>query len=256
MTIMKHAIITGGAKGVGAACCRLLEQQDFRVSIFDIDTSAGAELEKELGNNVQFLKCDVSVNDQVRAAVEKAISNFGEIELLVNNAGIQLYGSLTETTEEAWDRLMNINLKSYFLCTKECIPSMQKNGKGVIINVSSVQAFISQKKVMAYTTAKTALLGFTRSIAVDYSPEIRSVAICPGTIDTPLLHNALAESPNPDSLLKECENMHLLKRIGKPEEVAELIAFVASDKAAFITGQAIRIDGGLGIEIAGSKAGS
>lgn len=248
----KHAVVTGGAKGVGAACCRILCREGFAVSFLDIDQAAGKALQQELSTS-RYLRCDVSKAEEVSNAIAEAIHHFGEIDLLVNNAGIQLYGSITETSEEAWDRLMNINLKSYFLCAKEVIPSMQRNGKGVIINVSSVQAFITQKSVAAYTTAKTALLGLTRSIAVDYSPQIRSVAICPGTIDTPLLRNALSESPDPQKVFEECEEMHLLKRVGQPEEVAELIAFVASGKAAFMTGQAIRIDGGLGIEIAGSR---
>lgn len=248
----KHAVVTGGAKGVGAACCKILCREGFAVSFLDIDQAVGKALEQELSSSL-YLRCDVSRAEEVNNAIAEAIDHYGEIDLLVNNAGIQLYGSITETSEEAWDRLMNINLKSYFLCAKEVIPSMQRNGKGVIVNVSSVQAFITQKSVAAYTTAKTALLGLTRSIAVDYSPQIRSVAICPGTIDTPMLRSSLAESPDPQSIFEECEDMHLLKRVGQPEEVAELIAFVASGKAAFMTGQAIRIDGGLGIEIAGSR---
>ena len=130
---------------------------------------------------------------------------------------------------------------------------MISHGSGVVINVASVQAFLSQQKVAAYTTAKSALLGLTRSIAVDYSPTIRCVAVCPGTIDTPMLRDAIALSPNPDAVMQECIDMHLLKRIGSPQEVAELILFLCSDKASFITGQAIRIDGGLGITIQGSK---
>jgi NAD(P)-dependent dehydrogenase (short-subunit alcohol dehydrogenase family) len=130
---------------------------------------------------------------------------------------------------------------------------MQKKGKGVVVNLSSVQAYISQEKVAAYTTSKTAILGLTRSIAVDYSPTIRSVAICPGTIDTPMLYKAIAESPDPEAVLQECHDMHLTKRIGTAEEVAELILFVSGEKAGFMTGQAIRIDGGLGISIGGSK---
>ena len=124
----------------------------------------------------------------------------------------------------------------------------------MIINVSSVQAFICQTQVAAYVASKSALLGLTRSIAVDYSPKIRSVAICPGTVDTPMLDDALKASSYPEKVLEECNEMHLTKRIGTPDEIAELIAYVASDKAGFMTGHAIRIDGGLGIIAGGSKS--
>ena len=148
---------------------------------------------------------------------------------------------------------MNVNLKSFFLCSKYAIPLMQKKQKGVVINVASVQAFLSQQNVAAYTTAKSAILGLTRSIAVDYAPHIRCVAVCPGTIDTPMLRDSISLSPDPDEVMQECIDMHLTKRIGRPEEVAELILYLCDDKASFITGQAIRIDGGLGITIQGSK---
>lgn len=253
MKVRKLVVITGGAKGIGASCARLFSKESYNIVILDIDSTSGKELEDELGNSCLFISCDVSESEQVKKAIEKSIDHFGEIDVLVNNAGIQTYGTLTETTDEVWDKVMNVNLKSHFICAKECIPSMQRNGKGVVVNISSVQAFISQNNVAAYTTAKTALLGLTRSIAVDYSPMIRSVAICPGTVDTPMFRNAIAESPDPEEVFKECEEMHLTKRVAKPDEIAELIAFVASDKAAFITGQPIRVDGGLGIMAAGSK---
>ena len=130
---------------------------------------------------------------------------------------------------------------------------MIENKKGVVINISSVQAFVSQQNVSAYTTAKTAILGLTRSIAVDYAPMVRCVAVCPGTIDTPMLRDAINLSPDPASVMEECIDMHLTKRIGTAEEVAELVKYLCDDKSSFITGQSIRIDGGLGITIAGSK---
>lgn len=249
----KHIIVTGGAKGIGACCVRLFVEKSNNVTILDVDAENGKKLAEDIGDLCQFIKCDVSDTDQVVEAVENAIERFGEIGVLVNNAGINPYGTVTETSDELWDRVMNVNLKSHFICARECIPSMLRNGKGVVINVSSVQAFLSQQKVAAYTTSKTALLGLTRSIAVDYSPEIRSVAICPGTVDTPMLQKAIQESPKPEEVYKECEDMHLANRIASPEEIAEVIVFAASDKAGFITGQAIRIDGGLGIMVAGSK---
>ncbi|MEX0904249.1 MAG: glucose 1-dehydrogenase [Balneolaceae bacterium] len=249
----KHIIITGGAKGIGAGCVRLFAEKSHNITILDLDADNGKKLAENIGYSCRFVRCDVSNTDEVVKAVQKSINRFGEISVLVNNVGINPYGTVTETTDELWNRVMNINLKSHFICARECIPSMLRNGKGVIVNIASVQAFVTQNKVAAYTTSKTALLGLTRSIAVDYSPTIRSVAICPGTVDTPMLRTAIQESSNPEEVLKECENMHLANRIADPDEIAELILFAASDKAGFITGQSIRIDGGLGIRVAGSK---
>lgn len=249
----KNVIITGGAKGVGASCARLFIKKFYNVIILDVDQAAGRKLEAELGESCNFIACDVSKADEVKRAFTSVIDQFGEISVLVNNAGIQVYGDIVNTSEDQWDHVMNVNLKSYFLCGKEAIPSMLKNDTGVIINVSSVQAFISQQNVAAYTTSKSALLGLTRSIAVDYGPNIRCVAICPGSVDTPMFRDAISKSEDPEKVYKECEQMHLMDRIARPEEVAELILFAASDKASFITGQALRIDGGLGISIPGSK---
>ena len=222
------------------------------VCILDIDEK-GKEYAKELGGKTLFIKCDVSKEELVKKAFTKIIEQMGDIDVLVNNAGIQTYGTVTDTTEEEWDRVININVKSAFLCAKYALPSMMKKDKGCVVNISSVQAFITQKNVAGYTTSKTAMIGLTRSIAVDYAPNIRCVAVCPGTTDTPMLKESFALSPDPDEVYRECVDMHLTKRIGTSEEVAEFIAYLASDKASFITGQAYRIDGGLGITIGGSK---
>ena len=245
-------VVTGGAKGIGGACVKAFTEGGAKVCILDID-QAGQEFADTLGNDTFFIHCDVSKEDEVKTAFRKIEKNLGAVEVLVNNAGIQRYSTVTETSEEEWDLVMNVNLKSAFLCSKYAIPMMVNNNKGCVINVASVQSFISQKNVAPYTTSKTALLGLTRSIAVDYAPNIRSVAVCPGTVDTPMFRNSIQESPNPDEVLEECNEMHLVKRICSSEEVGELITYLASDKAGFITGQAIRIDGGLGITIGGSK---
>ena len=245
-------VVTGGAKGIGGACVKAFTEGGAKVCILDID-QAGQEFADTLGNDTFFIHCDVSKEDEVKTAFRKIEKNLGAVEILVNNAGIQRYSTVTETSEEEWDLVMNVNLKSAFLCSKYAIPMMVNNNKGCVINVASVQSFISQKNVAPYTTSKTALLGLTRSIAVDYAPNIRSVAVCPGTVDTPMFRNSIQESPNPDEVLEECNEMHLVKRICYSEEVGELITYLSSDKAGFITGQAIRIDGGLGITIAGSK---
>lgn len=238
-------MITGGSKGIGAACVELFLQEGGKVAVLDVVPSQNT--------NVFYQKCNISIELEVQSCISTIVSNLGEIDVLVNNAGIQRYGTVTETTSDTWDEVMNVNLKSAFFCTKYCIPSMLRKDGGVIINVASVQAFLTQQKVAAYATSKAALLGLTRSIAVDYSPKIRCVAVCPGTVDTPMVRDSFNQSPDPAAVLKECEDMHLLQRIAEPSEIAQLITFLSSEKASFITGQAIRIDGGLGIMIRGSK---
>jgi NAD(P)-dependent dehydrogenase (short-subunit alcohol dehydrogenase family) len=248
----KNVVVTGGAKGIGGSCSKVFHELGANVCILDIDEK-GKEFANELGGKSFFVQCDVSKESQVTKAFTQIVEQMGDIDVLVNNAGIQTYGTVTETTEEEWDRVINVNVKSAFLCSKFALPSMIKKPNGCIVNVSSVQAFITQKNVAGYTTSKTAMLGLTRSIAVDYAPNIRCVAVCPGTTDTPMLKESFALSPDPDKVYQECVDMHLTKRIGTSDEVAEFIAYLASDNAGFITGQAFRIDGGLGITIGGSK---
>jgi NAD(P)-dependent dehydrogenase (short-subunit alcohol dehydrogenase family) len=245
----KTVVVTGGGKGIGAACAKVFFDAGANVVVLDKDDDTSG-----ITNERWFVvQCDVSSEAQVIEAAEKVWQRYNSIHYLVNNAGIQRYGTVVDTTADEWDKVMNVNLKSYFLCAKYFIPLIQKSGSGVIINVASVQAFVSQKNVAAYTTAKTAILGLTRSIAIDFAPNIRCVAVCPGTIDTPMVRTSFSLSPNPDEVLQECIDMHPIGRIGTPEDVAEVVKFMCDDKAGFITGQYIRVDGGLGITINGSK---
>lgn len=248
----KHVVVTGGVKGIGRACVDVFIRDGASVSILDIDP-AGANLEAGSAGKIRFFLCDVSQFSAIEKSINGAIQHFGDIDVLVNNAGVNRYATVTDTSEEEWDFVMNVNLKSAFAASKFAIPSMIQKGGGVVVNVSSVQAFLSQSQVAAYTTSKTAMLGLTRSIAVDYGPRIRCVAVCPGTINTPMLQAAIRESPDPDEVFRECEEMHLVKKVGDPVEVGEFIAFLASSKASFMTGQAFRIDGGLGVSVGGSK---
>ncbi len=247
MSNKRTIVITGGNKGIGAACVQLCLEEGMNVAVMDMDTH------NHLPAEVYYQVCNVSDEQQVAECIQNIVKRFGTVHALVNNAGIQRYGTVTETSSALWDEVMNVNLKSMFLCAHYVLPHMQQQQDGIIINISSVQAFHSQPKVAAYTTAKTAILGLTRSIAVDYAPHIRCVAVCPGTVDTPMLRDAIALSPDPAAVLKECEDMHLLQRIAQPKEIAELVIFLCNNKATFITGQAIRADGGLGVMIEGSK---
>lgn len=244
----KTVIVSGGSNGIGEACARTFYEAGANVGILDL---AAPKEEDDVRRFYQ--KVDVSKSDQVQKGIDAVYEKFGAIHYLVNSAGIQTYGTAEDTTEEDWDKVMNINLKSQFLTSKYSIPHMKKNPAGVIINVSSAQAFVTQDNVAGYATTKAAIIGLSRSIAIDFAPQIRCVAVCPGTIDTPMLRNAVNLSPDPAAVMKECEDMHILKRIGTAEEVASLVKFLCSDEAGFITGGAIRIDGGIGIKIEGSK---
>ncbi|WP_336518377.1 SDR family NAD(P)-dependent oxidoreductase [Pollutibacter soli] len=248
----KTVIITGGAKGIGAACVKNFRRKNANVVILDIDEQ-GAELASAADDHVLFLKTDITVEAEVKNAIDYAAKIFGGIDVLVNNAAIQYYARVTECTVEQWDKTFAVNVRGGFLCAKYAIPYMQNRGAGVVINMSSVQAIVSQSQVAAYASSKEAQLGLTRCIAIDYAPEIRSVAICPGSVNTPLFQSLIAQSADPASSLRESEEMHLAKRLADPDEIAEFVAWLSSDHAKFITGQAFRIDGGLGIMIPGSK---
>ncbi len=249
----KVAVVTGGAKGIGRATSFRFLEDGAKVVVLDVDETAGTSLITQFPDRGLFIKCDVSDSGQVRRAFDQLFEHFGGVDYLVNNAGIQRYSTVTETTDEEWDLVMNVNLKSAFLCARSAIPSMLERGGGVVINVSSVQAMLSQANVAPYTTSKTAMLGLTRSIAIDYAPTVRCVAVCPGTVDTPMLAWAAQQSPDPEAVYREVNEMHPLGRIAESTEIADLILYLASDRAGFITGQPIRIDGGLGISLSGSK---
>jgi len=241
-------VVTGGSKGIGGATSEAFLADGAKVAVLDIEPPTF----KAAADRLLFLKTDVARSNEVNAAFDKIIASFGGVDVLVNNAGIQRYGTVADTSEEVWDQIIGVNLKSYYLCAHRAIPSMLQRGGGVVVNVSSVQAFVSQAKAAAYITSKCGVLGLTRAIAIDFAPSVRCVAVCPGTVDTPMLHWAVNQSPDPQAVLEECNHMHLVDRIAKPQEIADLITYLASDKAGFITGEFIRIDGGLGLAIGGS----
>jgi len=241
----KVAVVTGGAMGIGEAAARKLASAGVSVAILDANASAAETTAASIGPSCAAFRCDVSRSPEVEAAISAAVARFGRVDILVSNAGIQDYGDVVSTSEEAWDRLMNINLKGAFFAAKYCVPHLLKQG-GAIVIVGSVQSMTAIANSVAYVTSKHALLGLTRAMALDYAQKgIRVNCVCPGAIDTPMLRWAASLAPDPDAVVRTCDRLHAMGRIGKPEEVADAIVYLASPMASFITGAALLVDGGM-----------
>lgn len=256
----KIAIITGGAMGMGRACAVAFAREGAAVAVLDINQKVGKQTVKEIqdgGGTALFVRADVSRGADVQRAVRRVVHALGGVDVLVNNCGIIRYGNVVETSEQDWDEQINVNLKSMFLCAKYVIPEMLKRGGGAIVNFASVQSLACQQRGAAYAASKAAVLGLTRSIALDFAPHhIRCNAVLPGSIDTPMLRWAanLVSPDDPEAAVREFGAMHPIGRVGKPEEVAEVVLFLCSPRASFVTGAGVVVDGGLLLPIGGYRS--
>ncbi|GAC1394621.1 MAG: 3-oxoacyl-ACP reductase [Ktedonobacteraceae bacterium] len=244
----KVAIITGAAGGMGQAAAELFAHEGASVVVTDVNAAAGEETVKgirDAGGKAIFVKANVANEDEVKVMVEVAIDTFGQVDILYNNAGIMPTddGSVTEISEATWDKVLDINLKSVFLCSKYTIPHMVKQGQGSIINIASFVAFMGCTVPQdVYTTSKGGMLALTKSLAVQYGRHhIRCNAICPGPIETPLLR-ALWTS-------EEARNTRLdripLGRFGEARDIIYMALYLASDESSWTTGAWLTIDGGI-----------
>lgn len=248
----KVALITG-TTGIALATARRLAQGGAAIIGCGIDRAANAAMQEGLvkaGAKALVQTLDVSVSDQVRDAVAAGVERFGGIDIIVNSAAVHPYGTATTTDWETWNRAMTVNVGSIYLTAHFGIPEMVKRGGGAIVNVASVQGFACQQNVAAYATTKGAIHTLTRSLALDYAAAgIRVNSVSPGSIRTPILEKAARGEGGSDADVEEAYRRfgaaHPLGRIGEPEEVAELIAFLCSAKAGFCTGADYKIDGGL-----------
>lgn len=242
----KVVLITGIGSGIGRATAMIFTQEGARIVGADVNQEKGLEVIesiKSVGGEAIFVKADVSETSDVKRLVKKALVYDG-IDVLFNNAGVELVKKLKDETEEEWDRTIKINLRSVFLCCKYAIPEMIKRGGGVIINNASVAGLVGSFSP-AYSASKGAIIALTKTLAVELAPEnIRINCICPGAIETPMLHRVLEKQGDPERIRGERIKSYPMGRFGKPEEVAQTALFLACDESSFMTGAVVVVDGG------------
>jgi len=246
------AIVTGGALGIGGATARRLAEDGAHVLIADVEQQAAAsnlQTIGEAGGTAEALHVDVGTSDGVRAMVERAVDLWGRLDIVVNNAysGLGVGGDAIEVSEESWDRAMDVGLKSMFRAAKHAVPHMRQSGGGRMVNISSVHGLLAAPGRLVYETVKTAVIGLTCQLAAEYGPDgIRVNAVCPGHIVTE--RSRRQWDAHPDGL-RFFEEQYPLRRVGTPLDIANAIAFLCSDEASFITGQALVVDGGLTLQL-------
>jgi NAD(P)-dependent dehydrogenase (short-subunit alcohol dehydrogenase family) len=253
----KVAVVTGGSLGIGRATAERLAAGGAAVVICGHDAAQVEQAVEELrsaGLEADGRKADVRSAAEVDDLVTLAAQRYGGVDVLVCSAGIQRYGSVDETPEELWDEVLGVNLRGIYVAARRCVPELRLRGGGAIVNVASVQSFAAQKGAAAYVASKGGVLALTKAMALDHAEDrIRVNAVCPGSVDTPMLRWAASlfrGDRSDDAVIGEWGRMHPLGRVATPEEVSEAIAFLASDRAAFVTGAELRVDGGLLAQIA------
>lgn len=238
----KVALITGGTSGIGFAIAKLFSEQGAKIVIASDKSENGNDIAKSISSDCLFIQTDVREESQVKKLISVTIEKFGKLDILVNSAGVYplSQGDIAQMPTADFDWVMDINFKGIFLTTKFAIPELLKT-KGNIINISSALGIVPEKESAIYCASKSAVIMFSKAVALQFPEKgLRVNSICPGPIDTPLLHRVFSEKKEYDEYLE----MNPMKRAGTPEEVAGLALFLASDDAGYITGGVYTIDGG------------
>lgn len=240
------AVITGSGWGIGRACALEFARQGARVVVADIDSAAAERTAKEIGATAVAITVDVSDPASVRDLALKTLDAFPHVHALLNNAAIQVNKTIEDTTPEEWNRQMAVNVGGVFLCSKYFLPHLRVT-RGAIVNMASVNGYFVEPFCAGYCATKAAIIGLTKAMAIDCgADQIRVNCICPGYIDAGLAEGYFLSQPDPAAARKAAGKLHALGRIGRPEEVARVAAFLVSEDASFMTGSAVPVDGGFG----------
>jgi len=242
----KVTIVTGACSGIGLSTARLFAEQGAAVLMADIGEPGDQSLELLTANSrVTFFQTDVSRAQDVEALFDQVESTYGRLDVLVNNAGVELAKQIVDTTEEEWDSLMSVNLKGVFLCSRAAIDLMRSEDHGVIVNVASELGLVGGSEIAAYCASKGGVVQLTKAMAVDHASDgIRVNCVCPGPVDTPLLESIIQAASNPSLERASIVEKTLLRRLGRPDEIASAILFLASDESSYMTGSVLVVDGG------------
>ena len=245
----KVAAVTGGASGIGEATVRRFIAEGAQVAFADRDVEGGQRVAAEIetsGGKVLFVETHIEQEAAVAAFIQSTVEHFGQLNLLVNNAGVRLYQTVVEASAESWNAILGVNLMGYVFCAKAAIPAMRRVGGGSIVNIASVRSITAGVNTIQYDTTKAAVAGLTRGLAMDHAMEgIRVNAVCPGPILTPFHERRIAAAGKTlDDYRAEHGSHTMLKRPGTPQEVAACVLFLASDEASYVTGTCLFVDGG------------
>jgi NAD(P)-dependent dehydrogenase (short-subunit alcohol dehydrogenase family) len=244
----KVALITGGASGIGRETALLFGREGAAVSVADVDKAGGqavVHMIEEAGAQARYVPCDVTQAADCQRAVQRTASELGGLDILFNNAGLIRRSTVMETSEEEWDQVMAVNVKSIFLLSKAAIPIMAQAGGGVIINTASGWGLVGGHRAASYCASKGAVVNLTRAMALDHGEQnIRINCVCPGDTDTPLLRGEARQLGEADERFLAEAAQRPLRRIARPEEIAQAVLYLASDASSFVTGTALVVDGG------------
>jgi NAD(P)-dependent dehydrogenase (short-subunit alcohol dehydrogenase family) len=242
------ALVTGGASGIGRATSLLFAQEGAAVAVVDLDEAGGQKVVEQIiseGGKALFVRCDVAVADDCQRAVQLTRQRFGRLDILSNNAGVILRTTVLGISEEEWDWVMAVNVKSIFLLSKYAIPIMAEAGGGTIINTASGWGLVGGRNAVSYCASKAAVVNMTRAMALDHGAQnIRVNCICPGDTDTPMLRSEAQQLGESDEQFLAEAADRPLRRIGQPADIAQASLYLASDASSFVTGSVLVVDGG------------